>query len=103
MFINYLLNLRKRRTPSNIEPRGGAIKTGFRPVSAGFDSVLRSGMTLIAAERIAPDRYGPECDRARLEAIIRRRDALTGGRPRHAVRARRSDDLAREAEAANAP
>jgi hypothetical protein len=103
MFINYLLDLRKCRTPSNIEPRGGATKTGFRPVSAGFDGVLRSGTTLIVAER-----SGPRWDRLQMhpthvEAIIRCRDALTGGRLRHAVRARRSDDLAREAEAANAP
>ena len=37
-----------------------------------------------------------------VDTIIRRREALTGGRPRHAVRACSLDDLAREAEAANA-
>jgi hypothetical protein len=37
-----------------------------------------------------------------VDTIIRRREALTGGRPRHAVRTCSFDDLAREAEAANA-
>jgi hypothetical protein len=103
MIITPFLDDRKRLTPSNIEPRGGATKTGFRPVSAGFDGVLRSGMTLIAAERTGRGYYRPECDRAQLDAIIGRREALTGGSARHAVCARGSDDLAREAEVANAP
>jgi hypothetical protein len=103
MFINYLLDLRKRRTPSNIEPRGGATKTGFRPVSAGFDGMLSSGMTLIAAERTGPRWDRLQMHPTHVDAIIRRREALTDGSARDAVRARRSDDLAREAEAANAP
>ena len=98
MTIYIFLDDGKRLTPSNIEPRGGATKTAFRPISAGFDGSLRSGMTLIAAERTGPGHCGPECDR------IRRRQALTGDSPpRHAISARSFDDLAGEAEAANAP
>jgi hypothetical protein len=42
MIISIFLDLRKRLTPPNIEPRG-ATKTGFRPVSAGIDGVLGGG------------------------------------------------------------
>jgi hypothetical protein len=75
MFINYLLDLRKCLTPSNIEPRGGATKTGFRPVSAGFDGVLRSGMTLIAAERT-----GPRWDRLQMHPPMSMRSSGAGRR-----------------------
>jgi hypothetical protein len=103
MTIYIFLDDGTRLTPSNIEPVGSATKTGFRPLSAGFDGLLRSGTTLIAAERTGLSHYGPECDRAQLDAIIRRRKALTGGRPRQAASGYSFDDLAREAEAANAP
>ena len=103
MTIYMFLDHRKRLTRSNIEPRGGVTKTEFRPVSTGFDGALHSSTTLLAAERTGPGRYGPECDRTQLDAIIRRREGLTGGRRRHAVNACSFDDLARETEAANAP
>ena len=102
MIIGIFLDHRKRLTPPNIEPRGGVTETGFRPVSAGFGGALRSSTSLLAAERTGPGRYGPECDRTQLDAIIRRREGLTGGRPRHAVNACSFDNFAREAEAANA-
>jgi|SRR5215831_19953151 len=102
MIISPFLDDRKRRTLSKIEPGGRATKTGFRPVAAGFDGALRSSTSLLAAERTGRDRYGPACDRTQLDAIIRRREGMTGGRRRHAVNACSFDDLAREAEAANA-
>lgn len=40
MIISIFLGHRKRLTPPNIEPRGGATKTGFRPVSAGLDEEM---------------------------------------------------------------
>jgi hypothetical protein len=95
MTIYMFLALRKRLTPSNIERSGGATKTGFRPVTTGFDGLLRSGTTLVAAERAGAGRHGPECDGAQLDAIIHGRDALTGGRRRDAVSAHGFDDLAR--------
>src|SRR5215469_2846199 len=102
MTIYMFLDHRKRLTRSNIEPRGRATKTGFRPVAAGFDGALRSSTSLLAAERTGRGRYGPACDRTQLDAIIRRREGMTGGRRRHAVNACSFGDLAREEEAANA-
>ena len=99
-----IISIFVRLTSPNIEPRGGATKTGFRAVSAGFDGLLRSRATLIAAERTRPGRYGPVCYRTQLDAIIRCCwEGLTSGRPSHAVRARSFHDLAREAEVAHAP
>src|SRR5215469_6379934 len=102
MTIYMFLDHRERLTRSNIEPRGGVTETGFRPVSAGFIGLLRRSTRLLATERTSPGRYGPECERTQLDAIIRRREGLTGGRPRHAVNACSFGDLAREEEAANA-
>ncbi len=93
----------ERLTRSNIEPRDAATTTVFRSVSADFDGLLRRGKTLPAADCTGPGRYGPERDHAQPDAIIRGREALTGGRTRHAVTVRSCDDLAVEAEAANAP
>ena len=70
-------------------------------MSTGFGGALRSSTTLLAAERTGLGRYGRECERTQLDAIIRRREGLTGGRRCHAVNACSFDDLAREAEAAN--
>jgi hypothetical protein len=92
----------KRLTPPNIELPGGATKTGVRPVSAGFDGVPGNGRSLTAAERTGRRCYRLEIHPVHVDTIICRREALTGGRPRHAVRACSFDDLAREAEAANA-
>ena len=97
-----IISIFVRLTSPNIEPRGGATKTGFRAVSAGFDGLLRSRATLIAAERTGRRCYRLEMHPVHVDTIIRRREALTGGRPRHAVRACSIDDLAREAEAGNA-
>jgi DNA modification methylase len=67
-----------------------------------LDSFLGSGTTLIAAERTGRRCYGLELDPPRVDTIIRRWQALTGGSARHAASGRSFDDLAREVEAANA-
>ena len=67
-----------------------------------LDSFLGSGTTVIAAERTGRRCYGLEFDRAYVDTIIRRWQRLTGGSARHAASGRSFDDLAREAEAANA-
>jgi len=67
-----------------------------------LDSFLGSGTTLIAAERTGRRCYGLELDPSRVDTIIRRWQALTGGSARHAASGRSFDDLAREVEAANA-
>ena len=67
-----------------------------------LDGFLGSGTTLIAAERTGRRCYGIELDPAYVDTIVRRWQALTGGSARHAVSGRSFDDLAREAEAANA-
>ena len=67
-----------------------------------LDAFLGSGTTVIAAERTGRRCYGLELDPAYVDTIIRRWQALTGGSARHAVSGRSFDDLAREAEAANA-
>jgi len=103
MIIGIFLDHRKRLTPPNIEPRGGVTEAGFRPVFAGFDCVLGGGMSLHAPERTARRCYRLETHSVHVDTIIRRQEGLTGGRPRHAVSARSIDDLAREAEAADAP
>ena len=67
-----------------------------------LDAFLGSGTTLIAAERTGRRCYGLELDPVYVDTIIRRWQALTGGSARHAASGRSFDDLAREAEAANA-
>lgn len=89
---------RKRPAPLNIEPRGGAAKTVLRPVCAGFNGLPRGGTTLIAAKRTGRLNNDP----APVDAIIHRREALTGGSGRDDMSGRSFDDLVREAEIANA-
>jgi DNA modification methylase len=67
-----------------------------------LDAFLGSGTTVIAAERTGRRCYGLELDPAYVDTIVRRWQALTGGSARHAASGRSFDDLAREAEAANA-
>ena len=67
-----------------------------------LDAFLGSGTTLIAAERTGRRCYALELDPAYVDTTIRRWQALTGGSARHAASDRSFDDLAREAEAANA-
>ena len=63
-----------------------------------LDAFLGSGTTVIAAERTGRRCCGLELD----PATVRRWQALTGGSARHAASGRSFDDLAREAEAADA-
>ena len=67
-----------------------------------LDPFLGSGTTLIAAERTGRCCYGLELDPLYVDTIIRRWQALTGGRASHGVSGRSFDDLAREIEAADA-
>jgi DNA modification methylase len=67
-----------------------------------LDGFLGSGTTLIAAERTGRRCYGLELDPAYADTIIRRWQGLTGGAAHHAASGRSFDDLAREAEAADA-
>jgi DNA modification methylase len=67
-----------------------------------LDAFLGSGTTVIAAERTGRRCCGLELDPAYVDTIIRRWQAQTGGSARHAASGRSFDDLAREAEAANA-
>ena len=67
-----------------------------------LDGFLGSGTTVIAAERIGRRCYGLELDPAHVDTIIRRWQGLTGGSAYHAASSRGFDDLAQEAEAANA-
>ena len=67
-----------------------------------LDAFLGSGTTLIAAERTGRCCYGLELDPAYVDTTIRRWQALTGGSARHAASGRSFDDLACEAEAADA-
>ena len=67
-----------------------------------LDGFLGSGTTVIAAERIGRRCYGLELDPAYVDTIIRRWQGLTGGSAYHAASSRGFDDLAQEAEAANA-
>jgi DNA modification methylase len=57
---------------------------------------------VMAAERTGRRCYGLELDPAYVDTIVRRWQALTGGRAHHAASGRSFDDLAREAEVANA-
>jgi DNA modification methylase len=67
-----------------------------------LDAFLGSGTTVIAAERTGRRCYGLELDPAYVDTVVRRWQALTGGSARHAASGRSFDDLADEAEAANA-
>jgi DNA modification methylase len=67
-----------------------------------LDAFLGSGTTVIAAERTGRRCYGLELDPAYVDTTIRRWQALTGGNARHVASDRSFDDLADEAEAADA-
>jgi DNA modification methylase len=67
-----------------------------------LDAFLGSGTTVIAAERTGRRCFGLELDPIHVDTIIRRWQALTGGRARHAATDRDFDDLAGEAEVAHA-
>jgi DNA modification methylase len=67
-----------------------------------LDAFLGSGTTVIAAERTGRRCCGLELDAGYTDTIVRRWQALTGGSARHAASGRDFDDLAREAEAADA-
>jgi DNA modification methylase len=67
-----------------------------------LDAFLGSGTTLVAAERTGRRCHGMELDPAYVDTSVRRWQKLTGGSARHAASGRTFDDLAREAEVANA-
>ena len=67
-----------------------------------LDGFVGSGTTVIAAERTGRRCYGLELDPTYVDTTIRRWEALTGGSARHSASGRSFDDLAGEAEAANA-
>jgi ParB-like chromosome segregation protein Spo0J len=67
-----------------------------------LDAFLGSGTTVIAAERTGRRCYGLELDPAYVDTIIRRWQAQTGQSAHHAATGRSFDDLACEAEAADA-
>jgi DNA modification methylase len=67
-----------------------------------LDAFLGSGTTVIAAQRTGRRCHGLELDPVYVDTAIRRWQVLTGGEACHAVSGRRFDDLACEAEAANA-
>jgi len=67
-----------------------------------LDGFLGSGTTVIAAERTGRRCYGLELDPLYIDTAIRHWQALTGDSARHAASGRTFDDLAGEAEAADA-
>jgi DNA modification methylase len=67
-----------------------------------LDAFLGSGTTVIAAERVGRRCCGLEIDPHYVDVAIWRWQALTGGHARHAISGRSFDDLADEAEAADA-
>jgi DNA modification methylase len=67
-----------------------------------LDGFLGSGTTVIAAERTGRRCYGVELDPVFVDTAVRRWQLLTGGKARHAASGSYFDDLAGEAEAANA-
>jgi DNA modification methylase len=67
-----------------------------------LDAFLGSGTTVIAAERVGRRCCGLELDPCYVDTVIRRWQALTGENARHVASDRSFDDLAGEAEAANA-
>jgi DNA modification methylase len=79
-----------------------AILDGSARGAIVLDAFLGSGTTVIAAERTGRRCCGLELDPAYVDTIVRRWQALTGGSARHAASDRCFDDLADEAEAADA-
>src|SRR5438270_8880859 len=67
-----------------------------------LDAFLGSGTTVVAAERTGRRCCGLDLDPAYVDTILRRWQALTGGGAHHAASGRSFDELAREAEAADA-
>ena len=67
-----------------------------------LDAFLGSGTTMIAAERTGRRCYGLELDPVHADTAIRRWQVLTSGKAHHAASTRLFDDLADEAEAADA-
>jgi DNA modification methylase len=67
-----------------------------------LDPFLGSGTAVIAAERTGRRCCAMELDPAYVDTAVRRWQALTGGIARHAATGRSFDDLADEAEAADA-
>lgn len=67
-----------------------------------LDGFLGSGTTVIAAERTGRRCYGLELDPGHVDTTVRRWQALTGESALHGINGRSFDDLAREAEVANA-
>ena len=67
-----------------------------------LDGFLGSGTTLIAAERTGRRGFGIEFEPAYVDTIIRRWQKLTGNTAQHAKNGRTFDDLASEAEVADA-
>jgi DNA modification methylase len=67
-----------------------------------LDAFLGSGTTVIAAERTGRRCCALELDPGYVDTAIRRWQRLTGDKARHAATGRYFDDLAREAEDANA-
>jgi DNA modification methylase len=63
-----------------------------------LDSFLGSGTTVIAAERTGRRCYGLELDSTYVDTIVRRWQAYTGERARHAVTGRFFDELEEEAQ-----
>ena len=67
-----------------------------------LDGFLGSGTAVIAAERTGRRCYGLELDPLYVDTILRRWQKLTGRSARHAASGRSFDDLAGEAEVADA-
>jgi len=67
-----------------------------------LDAFVGSGTTLIAAERTGRRCHALELDAGYVDTTVRRWQALTGEKARHAISGRSFDDLADEAEAADA-
>src|SRR5262249_55165036 len=67
-----------------------------------LDAFLGSGTTVIAAERTGRRCYGIELDPAYVDTTIRRWQGLTGGRAIQVGSGGRFEELAGEAEAADA-
>jgi DNA modification methylase len=67
-----------------------------------LDGFLGSGTTVIAAERTGRRGFGTELDPAYVDTLIRRWQKLTGDFARHSESGRTFDDLACEAEVADA-
>jgi DNA modification methylase len=79
-----------------------AIVDGSARGDVVLDAFLGSGTTVIAAERTGRRCCALELDPGYVDTAIRRWQTLTGDKARHPATGRSFDDLAREAEAANA-